>query len=242
MNKTFALLPLLAAAFAAQAQTAPDNQWHGGANVGAAFASGNTSSQVVSAGADAALATAQDKTSLYGVANYAKAKVNGVDTTTANLLRLGGRYDRNLSEQLFAFGGGEVETNKAAGLKNRVGLNAGVGYKLVRTSETSWDVFGGLGYEDVEYTSGVSRNGVTALLGEESTHKLSATTTAKQRLVLYPGSGDLGSRATFDAGLATAITGGWTLNTGLAVRWAQKVPAGVKTTDTLLTVGFGYKF
>lgn len=242
MTKTFALLPLLAVAFAAQAQTAPDNQWHGGATVGAALASGNTSSQVLNGAADAAKATAADKITVYGAANYAKSKTAGVTNTTANLLRLGGRYDRNLNEQLFAFGGGEVETNKAAGLQSRAGVNAGVGYKLVRTAETTWDLFGGLGFDDVKFTSGKHASGVTALLGEESSHKLSATTTAKQRMVLYPGSGDLGNRATFDAGLATAIAGGWTMNTGLAVRYADKVPAGVKSTDTLLTFGFGYKY
>ena len=42
--------------------------------------------------------------------------------------------------------------------------------------------------------------------------------------------------------MATAIAGGWTLATALSVRHASKVPAGLKSTDTLLTVGFGYKF
>ena len=103
-------------------------------------------------------------------------------------------------------------------------------------------MFGGVGYGDVKYTDGTHQNGAEFLLGEESTHVLSASTTAKQRLVVYPGTGDLGNRATFDAGLATAISGGWTLNTGLAVRYQSKAPAGVKSTDTLLSFGFGYKY
>jgi putative salt-induced outer membrane protein len=242
MYRHLALLPLLASGLVAQAQTAPDGQWHGGANIGAAFASGNASSQVVAGAADAAKATAADKISLYGAANYASNKAAGVSTTTANLLRLGGRYDYNLSATTFVFGGLESETNKAAGLKSRDSVNAGLGYKLVRTAETTWDLFGGVGYDDVRFTGGVHQSGAAFLLGEESTHKLSATTSAKQRLAVYPGTGALGNRVTFDAGLATAITGGWTLNTGLTARYASKVPAGVKSTDTLLTFGFGYKF
>lgn len=35
--------------------------------------------------------------------------------------------------------------------------------------------------------------------------------------------------------------GGWTLNAGLTVHQASKVPAGLKSTDSLLTGGFGSK-
>ncbi|MEO8280573.1 MAG: DUF481 domain-containing protein [Ideonella sp.] len=51
-----------------------------------------------------------------------------------------------------------------------------------------------------------------------------------------------GNRATFDATVATAISGGWTLNTGFSVRYDSKVAPGLKNTDTLLTAGFGYKY
>ena len=210
LNRPLAALALSSLALAAQAQTAPDGQWHGSASLGAAFASGNTSSRALAGSVDAARATAADKLSLYGVANYASNKASGKSVTTSNLLRAGTRYDYNLSDRLFAFGGAEAETNKAGGLQQRWGLNGGLGYKLVRTPETTWDVFGGLGYEDVEYTSGLSQDGLAFVLGEESAHKLSTTTTAKQRLVFYPGTGDLGHRATFDAGVAVALGGAWT--------------------------------
>lgn len=243
MNTTFirdfaAFSALALAAAGAMAQDKPDGLWHGGVSIGGAVASGNTDSKTLAANADAARATAQDKITLYGVANYGRS----AGVTTANLLRLGGRYDWNLSDKLFAFGGAETETNKAGGVKSRYALNGGIGYKLVRTPVTSWDVFAGVGYSDTSFTDGSSRNGAELLLGEESSHKLSDTTTVKQRLVVYPGSSDVGTRATFDAGLATAISGGWTLNTGLAYRYASKVAAGMKKSDTLLTFGFGYKF
>jgi putative salt-induced outer membrane protein len=228
--------------FAAQAQDQTDGQWHGGISIGGAAASGNSSNRSLAANADTSLATTSDKISLYGTANYGRSKVNGQTTTTADLLRLGGRYDFNLTHDVFAFGGLEGETNKVGGVKDRYSLNGGVGYKLIRTDSTSMDLFAGAGYTDTKFTDGSSRNGANALFGEESSHKLSATTTAKQRLVLYPAGGTLGNRATFDAGLSTAISGGWTLNSGLAVRYAEKVPTGTDKTDTLLTFGFGYKY
>ncbi|MFO1219559.1 MAG: DUF481 domain-containing protein [Burkholderiaceae bacterium] len=233
---------LLAAACAAQAQTPTDGKFHGGISVGGAVASGNSSSTTLAANADAVRATTNDKITLYTLGNYAKAKINGVDTTTANLFRLGGRYDYNITANFFAFGGGEGETNKAGGVDTRFALNGGVGYHLIRTDTMSWDVFGGLGYSDTKFTDGTKRNGAELVLGEESSHKLGESTTLKQRLVVYPGQSEVGTRATFDAGLAMAIAGGWTLNSGLGYHYASKVAAGMKKSDTLWTVGFGYKY
>lgn len=237
-----ATLALTLASQAALAQNTPDGRWHGGLSLSGAFSSGNSSSRTLAANADASLATEQDKISLYGIANYGRNKVDGVDTTTADLLRLGGRYDFNLSTQWFSFAGAEGETNKAGGVRDRYNLNGGVGYHVVKNDTNSWDVFGGLGYTDTRFTDGSKANGAQVLLGEESSHKLSETTTLKQRLVYYPDGDELGDRATFDAGLATTISGGWTLNAGLSSRYAGRVPAGTKKTDNLLTVGFGYKF
>jgi len=233
---------LLGALASAHAQTELDDQWHGGISVGGAVASGNTTSQAVTASASAVKANPRDKISLYGLANYGANKTNGLRTTTANRLGVGGRYDYNLTDVIFTFGGADAETNKAGGLASRYGVNGGVGYKLIRDSTTTFDVFTGIGYASVKFTDNTSASGVELLFGEESSHKLSESTTAKQRFVLRPGRGGLGNLATFDASLSTAISGAWSLNTGLAVRYASKVAVGLKSTDTLLTVGFGYKY
>ncbi|HYP34245.1 MAG TPA: DUF481 domain-containing protein [Burkholderiaceae bacterium] len=240
--RALALSSLACAASLAHAEAAPDGLWHGTVAVGGAFASGNTNSKVLTGAADGARVTAADKISLFGNVNYGRNKVNGVETTTADQVRAGGRYDYNLSDAAFVFGGGDGETNKAAGLDSRLNLDTGLGYKIIHDATTTFDVFGGLGWSHAKFTDGTSGQGVTALLGEESVHKLSDTTTFKQRAEFHPGAHDIGNLATFDASLATAISGGWTLNTALAVRYASKVPAGLKKTDTLLTVGFGYKF
>jgi putative salt-induced outer membrane protein len=240
---SLALAALLSfTSLAALAQNTPDGRWHGGLSVSGALASGNSSSRTLAANADASRATADDKLSLYGVANYGRNKVEGVDTTTADLLRLGGRYDFNLGPQWFSFAGAEGETNKAGGVRNRYNLNGGLGYHVVKNDADSWDVFSGLGYTTTRLTDGSEANGAQVLFGEESSHKLSPTTSLKQRLVYYPGGGNLGNRATFDANLATTISGAWTLNAGLSSHFASRVPVGTKKTDNLLTVGFGYKF
>jgi putative salt-induced outer membrane protein len=236
------LVALGLTAHAALAQDTPDGRWHGGLSLSGALSGGNSSTRTLAANADANLATARDKLSLYGVANYGRNRVDGVDATTADLLRVGGRYDFNYGLRWFAFAGAEGETNNAGGISARYNLNGGIGHHLVKNDSHTWDAFGGLNYADTRFIDGNQPQGVQVLLGEESSHKLSDTTSLKQRLVYYPDGGELGSRATFDAGLATRIAGGWTLNAGLSSRYASRVPPGAKKTDNLLTMGFGYKF
>lgn len=240
--RVLALASLVSVGFQAQAADAPDGLWHGDITIGGALASGNTTSKTLTGAANATRATVTDKTSLSGIVNYGRNKVDGVETTTADQLRAGGRYDYNLSETAFVFGGASGETDKAAGLDSRFGLDSGLGYKVVANATTTFDLFAGLGWSSARFVDGKTGQGATGLAGEESTHKLSDTTTFKQRAEFHPGVHALGNLATFDASVATAIAGGWTLDTALSVRYASKVPAGLKSTDTLLTVGFGYKF
>lgn len=233
----------LAAPLASQAQDKQDGLWHGDASLGGALSSGNHDSLTLSANANTNRATAQDKISLYGVANYGRTKGDGVKTTTADLFRVGGRYDFNLSHNWFAFGAAEGETDKAgAGVRDRYNLNGGMGLHVLRDERNTFDLFGGVGYTDTRFIDGTADSGAQALLGEESKHKLTDTTSVNQRLTYHPGSGDLGTRVNLDAGLATQISGGWTLNTGFSSRYNSEVPEGLKKTENLLTVGFGYKF
>ncbi len=242
LSRIALLCTLIVGGTQAFAATGPDGLWHGDVAVGGAFASGNTNSKTLTGTADGVRATATDKISLFGNVNYGRNRVDGVETTTADQVRAGARYDYNLSDTTFVFGGGDGETNKAAGLDSRLDLDTGLGIKLIQDAATTFDIYGGLGYSHAKFVDGTSGKGATALLGEESTTRLSDSTTFKQKAEFHPGAHDIGNLATLDAGLATAISGGWTLNTGLSVRSASKVPAGLKKTDSLLTVGFGYKF
>ena len=81
----------------AKAPAQPDNLWHGSLVVGGAFASGNSSARTLTGSADGSRATAADKISLFGNINYGRNKVAGLDTTTADQLRAGARYDYTLS-------------------------------------------------------------------------------------------------------------------------------------------------
>ena len=237
-----ALSSLVCAAAPAHATDNADGLWHGDVAIGGAFAAGNTSSRALTGTAEGARATAADKISLFGNVNYGRSKVDGVETTTADQVRAGGRYDVNLGDAAFVFGGGDGETNRTAGLDSRTDIDSGLGYKVLHAAATTFDVIVGLGWSHAKFVDGTTGEGATALVGEESTHTLSDTTTFTQRAEFHSGVHAVGNLATLAASVATAIAGGWTLDTTLSVRYASKVPDGLKSTDALLSVGFGYKF
>ena len=231
----------------AQATVKPDGQWRAVFGLGLSYASGNTDSSNLSMTGDAVRATDRDKWSAYLNANWARSS----SVTTTEQTRLGGRYDRNLGPAYFAYGGVDIENNRFANLEPRSMLSAGMGWHVVRSPATTFDLFGGLGYTVDKYREPMVVGGelrdsysyASLPLGEESTHKLSATTSARQRLVVVANLKDTGEyRATWDAGLAVAMTRGLNLTVGLSVLYNSDPGLGRKSTDTLFTTGIAVKF
>jgi putative salt-induced outer membrane protein len=230
-----------------QAQTAQDNQWHGGVAIGGSYASSNTSTETLNIMASGTKASKEDKLNFNTVVNYGSNKVNDIKTNTAELFRLGGRYDYNLSDTSFFFGGAEVETNKIQNIDSRYAINSGAGYKVIKTDETNFDLFTGIGYSNTKFGTTIppsitGKHGAEFLFGEESSHKISTTSSIKQRWVIYPGSSDIGTRSTLDIHLATVVANGWTLNAGTSISYTSKPSNNLKKTNSLITFGFGYKY
>lgn len=231
----------------AQATVKRDGQFRAALGLGASMSSGNTDATNLSLTGDAVRVTDQNKISLYGNAQYARSE--GV--TTSEQVRLGGRYDHNIGSAYFAFGGLDFERNKFSNLKLRSQLSGGLGWHVVKSPTTTFDVFGGLSHTSDDYFNptvidGQSRGSydyMGLLLGEESTHKLSETTSAKQRLALVPNLKSNGEfRANWDAGLAVAMSKALSLNVGVSVAHNSDPGPGRKSTDTLLTTGISVKF
>jgi putative salt-induced outer membrane protein len=244
------LFVLAAVSGAAHAQVKTDGLWRGTAGAALAVSSGNTSSQTLAANVDMVTATAADKITLGGGINYGSSKVAGKNTTTANKWAAAGQYDYNLSPKVFVFGKLGLEGDELSDLSMRSTLAGGVGYKLVDSKEMSFSVFGGAGYSTDKYDINKTIGGKTAksfsraslMLGEESSHQLSPTTSFKQRLELYPGlSGDKAMIAKFTAGLGVAMSSTMNLTVGLSNNYNSKAAAGTKKNDAGLFMGVNVK-
>lgn len=228
---------LLIASHAFAADT-PDGKWRGNANLAFSKSSGNTDSSTFSAAVDEVRATAADKISAYASSLYGSS--NGVKNNDKT--RLGARYDYNLSPQLFGFGLGDLERDSIANLQLRTSLGGGLGYHVIQTDPTTFDVFGGLAYSKANMIVGADVSGAELLLGEESTHKLSDTVRFKQKLTYYPSLKNSGQyRSIFDVSLVVDISSTIGLSVGLQNKHATDVAPGVKHNDTFLLTGLNFK-
>lgn len=243
----FAVLSLSATAACAQGPEPTDGRWRGSVGAGLSASSGNTRAQTWTVDASAGRATPDDRWSLTGKALYARS----AGVTSGEQVRLGARHDWNLGARAFAFAGALAERDAVAELASRLGVNGGLGYKLIDDPAVRWDVFGGLGGTAERYTvprtvdgEALSRDAfATVLVGEESSHTFSAGLSARQRFVAYPNLRRSGEwRCDLDAGLVLALTDMLGLNVGLTMRYDSAAPAGTDSTDTLLTTGLTYRF
>jgi putative salt-induced outer membrane protein YdiY len=232
-----------------QAQNAPttDGQWRGTLGLGFSHAAGNANSTNFTVKGEAARSTADDKWNLFG--EGLRARSEGV--TSGNRLRLGTRYDSNLSERVFAFGSLEAERDTVAELDRRTLVGTGLGHKLVNAPDTTFNLIGGLAYTSDRYAAPreidddllTRYSRLNGVLGEESTHKISAATSANQRLVVSPDLRSTGTyRAQWDAGLAVEMTSSMSLTVALGVRYDNDPGVGLERTDSLLTTGIAVKF
>ena len=247
------VLAALAAALPATGfgQTKTDGLWRGTGGAALSVTSGNTSSTSLLLNGEAVKATVDDKITLDAAIQRATNKAGGVTQTTADRWSLAGEYDRNLGPRLFGFGKLGLESDKLIKLDLRTGVAAGLGYHVIATDTTSFDLFGGVGYTTDSYSVAQTVGGKVGTrfsrssiyLGEASSHKLSDTVSFKQRLELYPGSsGDKAVLAKFNAGLAVAMSSTMSLNVGLVDSYNSKPPAGTKKNDVGLFTGVNVNF
>lgn len=232
-----------------------DGLWRGSGGAALSLSSGNTNSESLNLTADAARMTADDKLALYAkvLASRAESTSNGVTSrnTTANQWLAGTRYDHTISGEIFGFGGLDLSHDQIKTLSLRSVISAGLGYHLIKTADNQWDVLGGLAYRADQYSDpGIlidnqlktSHNSSELLLGEESSHKLTESTSFKQKLTVSPSLGSQGTRATFDAGLSVALNQTMSLSVTLQDRFDSTAQAPVKKNDILFFTGINVKF
>ena len=217
--------------------------WSGSADAGLSAARGNTDTLVISLGSQVARTTQRDKLSLYAAALFARNGTSGVSITTAEAIRGGARYDRNISDRLFAFALTDLERDKFQLLDLRLVFGGGLGYHARKTERTRLDLFGGGSYNREKFSTGLTRNSVEALVGEELSYKLSENTTLAQRAVLYPNLSEFGEyRFAFDLTGVTKLTRQLGLQATVSDRFQSNPLPGIKKNDLLLTTGIRVTF
>jgi putative salt-induced outer membrane protein YdiY len=224
--------------------------WSGLLDTGLSLTRGNSDSLTYALSGKAARVTDRDKITVYSNAIYTKSSVDGVASTTAHAIRGGVRGDLNLREKVFVFGFTDFEYDAFQHLDLRNVVGGGLGYHVIKSEKTTFDVFGGGSFEQ-EYFSpnpptqltSLTRKSGEIVAGEELNTKLNNRTTLSERFTLYPNVSDTGSyRFQFDTTAATKLKGWLSWQVTYSDRYLSDPLPGLKKNDLLLSTGIRLTF
>ncbi len=236
--------PLLASA---QVTLKPDGQWRYLLTAGANASTGNSKSASLNVSGEAARVRSFDKWTFLAQTAYARSD----GETTTERYALGTQYTRDLTPDWFGFGSLDALRDPLANLSWRGSVASGVGYHLIRNERNTFDVSTGLGYTRDRFSEPTVVDGalrdrygrLELVLAEESNHKLTDTTSLRQRLAVYPNLRDSGEyRASLDTNLTVAMTKDMNLTAGLSWRYNSDPGVGVKKTDAMFITGVSFRF
>jgi len=226
----------------AQVTLKPDGQWRYLLTAGANVSSGNNNAGTLNLAAEGANQTTYDKWTWNAKADYARN--DGVDTTERYALR--SQYNRDFSTDWFGFGSGETLRDRLANISARYSVASGVGRHVWASDRGYFDVSAGLGYTYDRYVNATDISGaqrdrygrLELVLAEESSHKLTETTSLRQKFALYPDLRDSGKyRAVFDTGLTVAMTQSLNLSAGLSYRYDSDPGGTLRKGDAMFVTG-----
>ena len=216
--------------------------WAGNFDFGLALARGNARTETLTNNFTAARATKHDKISLHFNQMYATALVDGVSSSTANAVRGGWAYNRDLNPHIFLTTLNEYEHDQFQSLNLRAVFGGGAGWNAVKTKKTTLSFQAGADYERENFTT-LTRNSAEVNFGDDLLWKASAATSVTQAFRIYPNLTDTGQyRMNFDLSGVTAIKKwlGWHLT--FSDRFVSDPLPGRLRNDVLLSTGLRVSF
>ena len=217
--------------------------WAGTAALGLAGTSGNAKTLTFTTAVNAARATNSDKTSLYFNTIKASALVDGKSADTAEAVRGGISYNRNLKPRLFANVFNDWEYDKFQSLDLRFVIGGGLGFHAIKTERSQLDLLGGGDYNHSSFSTPLIRNTGEIFWGDDYNLKLTSATSLVQSFRMFNDLSDTGMyRLNFDVGASTKIAKWLTWNVSLSDRYLSDPVPGRKSNDFLYTTGLGIMF
>lgn len=216
--------------------------WTGFLDFGYATARGNANTQTFTLSTRAERATSRDKISVFFTSIFASTDTVPPRQTTANSKVGGVTYDLNITEKWFTWGAVTLESDEFQQLDLRFVPAGGVGHHTINTENTKLDFRVGVSYNREFFSTGLDRNSVEIVLGNDFEHKFSERTSLQQHLRLYPNTSNGAFRANFDTSLATAVARWFSLQFTFTDRYLSNPVEGRKTNDLLFSAGIRMNF
>jgi putative salt-induced outer membrane protein YdiY len=219
----------------------PPPPWTGSAGMGLALNRGNTSTTNFNASVEA---THDPKTASVWKFKGLYLRGTNNDVLAVDRLHLEGRNERTLTERAYAFGQLQFLQDEFKQIDYMFAPGVGVGYKVVATPATTFNVDSGLGFK-VEKNPGFDRrNDVVISASDKFEHKLSTTAAITQSFGALWKANEFGDALyTFTVGAAAALTTRTQLKVELLDTYSTRPPnVAVKNNDVALLTALVYKF
>ena len=221
--------------------------WAGTATIGWAGTRGNARTATFTTGMGAARLTNRDKTSVYFNAIRASALLRGNNEQTAQAVRGGWGYNRNVAKRMFVNTFNDWEYDRFQNLDLRTVLGGGLGYMAWKSEKGRLDVLGGAAWNREKFDPTPKpvfvRNSAEAYWGDDLSYKLNAKTSLFQSFRMFNNLTNTGAyRVNFDAGATTQLLKWLTWNISASNRYLSNPVPGRLNNDFLYTTGFGISF
>jgi putative salt-induced outer membrane protein YdiY len=223
--------------------------WTGLLDTGLSVTRGNSATVAFNLSGKAVRQTTADKFTVYATSIYASDDTTSPGMTTAHAIRGGIRGDFNVGDRWFVFGFTDFEYDQFQDLDLRNVIGGGLGYHVIKTANTTFDVFGGGDFDqeyfsaDVDFPTGLTRKTGEIVLGEEFDTKLNGRTTVTEKFSLYPNVSNTGQyRFQFDATAATKLKNWLSWQVTYSDRYLSDPLTPLKSNDLLLSTGLRLSF
>lgn len=189
-----------------------------------------------------------NRTTAYFNSIRSTATVNGVNAKTAQAIRGGWAYSRNIAPRVFVNGFNDYEYDRFQSLDLRVVLGGGLGFVAWNGENGRLGLLGGLAWNREKFGPAApavpfTRNSAEAYWGDDFNYKLNTRTTLIQTFRMFNNMTNTGEyRINFDIGATTALVKWLTWNIALSDRYLSNPAPGRKQNDFLYSTGFGFSF
>jgi putative salt-induced outer membrane protein YdiY len=222
--------------------------WTVTGTLGLAATAGNAKTFSFTLPVSAARVTNTDKMTAYFNLIRASALINGVTATTAQAVRGGWGYNRNLHPRVFWNFFNDYEYDRFQNLDLRVVLGSGFGVGVWKGERGRLDAVGGLAYnresfDPVRPLLPFVRNSAEAYWGDDLVVKVSSRASLTQSYRMFNNLKDSGAyRQNFDLAFTTKLTSWLTWNAAVSDRFLNRPVVGRKKNDVLYSTGLGFTF
>ena len=225
--------------------------WTVNASLSVAGATGNAKTFTFLVPVTASRVTRSDQTNVRLSLIRSSAVVNGDSQTTANALRSGWSYNRNLRPSLFWNVFNDYEYDRFQQLDLRVVVGSGFGWNVWKGESSGFDLVGGFAWNRESFDPTPSRepfvrNAFEGFWGNNLLLKLNERSTLTQSYRMFNNLKDIGSREAggfrqnFDLNLAARLTRWLTWNAAINDRYLQHPVEGRKKNDLVYATGLGF--